>query len=184
MVLSDFLLRQQGDHSDLHEIIPISLNMREILKQIYYNYVEDKFLVQTRSQTKDSGIKLPAEHGATKMLGPHEIPEKQPTGINRPRIRQGRTSVKRKVRLVPNGTTKPVESRPMTNPITQLQGATTMQRQLPYDVRQPIGPRLETRQTLPYMHPIMRPPPRPRDLVDNNRRDFRLRFDHRPQYRF
>ena len=50
--------------------------MREILKQNYYNYVEDKFLVQTRSQNKASGIKLPAVQGATKTLIPHEIPEK------------------------------------------------------------------------------------------------------------
>ena len=62
MVLSDFLLRQQGDDSDPHEIIPISFNMREILKQNYYNYVEDKFMVQTKSQNKASGIKLPAAH--------------------------------------------------------------------------------------------------------------------------
>ena len=52
MVLSDFLLRQQGDDSDPHEIIPILFNMREILKQNYYNYVEDNFMVQTRSQNK------------------------------------------------------------------------------------------------------------------------------------
>ena len=57
MVLSDFLLRQQGDDSNPHEIIPMAFNMREILKQNYYNYVGDKFLVQTTSQTKDSGIK-------------------------------------------------------------------------------------------------------------------------------
>ena len=50
MVLSDFLSRQQGDTSDLHQIIPISFNMKEILKQNYQNYhVEDTFLVQTRS---------------------------------------------------------------------------------------------------------------------------------------
>ena len=76
MVLSDFLSRQQVDGSDLHEIIPISFNMRETLKQKYYKAEEDKFLVQTRSQTKSSGIKLPAVHSATKTLVPHEIPEK------------------------------------------------------------------------------------------------------------
>ena len=32
MVLSDFLSRQQGDESDPHQIIPISFNMKEILK--------------------------------------------------------------------------------------------------------------------------------------------------------
>ena len=66
MVLSNFLLRQQGDDSDPHEIIPISFNIREILKQNYYNYVEDKLMVQTRSQNKASGIKLPAVHCARK----------------------------------------------------------------------------------------------------------------------
>ena len=170
MVLSDFLSRQQGDDSDLHEIIPISFNIREILKQNYYNYVEGKFLVQTRSQNKASGVKLPAVHSAKKTLVPHEISkkEKQTAGISRPRTEKGRAKVKRKVRLVPNGMSKLVETGPITDPITQLQGVTTMQRQLPYD---PTGP--ETRQTPPYMHPITRPPPRPPDLNDNNRRDFR-----------
>ena len=32
MVLSDVLSRQQGDNSDPHQIIPISFNMKEILK--------------------------------------------------------------------------------------------------------------------------------------------------------
>ena len=58
MVLSDFLSRQQGDDSDLHESIPISFNIRVILKQNYYNYMEDKFLVQTRYQSK--AFELPA----------------------------------------------------------------------------------------------------------------------------
>ena len=68
MVLSDFLSRQQVDDSDPHEIIPISFNMRETLKQKYYKVEEDKFLVQTRSQTKSSGIKLPAVHMAQQKL--------------------------------------------------------------------------------------------------------------------
>ena len=52
----------------------------------------------------------------------------------------------------------------MTHPITQPQGATTMQRQLPpvqVDIRQPIGPRLEARQIPPYINPIIRPPQDP-----------------------
>ena len=99
--------------------------MRETLKQKYYKVEEDEFLVQTRSQTKSSGIKLPAVHSTTKTLVPHEIPEKQPSGINRPKIGQGRAGIKRKVKPVSNETPKPVESRPMTCPITQLQDATT-----------------------------------------------------------
>ena len=76
MALSDFLLRQQVDDSDQHKIIPISFNMRETPKQKYYEVEEDKFLVQTRSQTKSSGIKLPAVHSATRTFVSHEIPEK------------------------------------------------------------------------------------------------------------
>ena len=64
-------------------------------------------------------------HSVTETLVPHEILEKQPSGINRPRIGQGRAGVKRKVRPVSNETPKPVETIPMTHPITQLQGATT-----------------------------------------------------------
>ena len=146
MVLGDFLSRQQVDDSDLHEIIPISFNKRETLKQKYYKVEEDKFLVKTRSQTKSSGIKLPAVHSTMKTLVPHEILEKQPSVINRPRIGQGRAGVKGRVRPVSNGTPKPAETRSMTHPITQLQGATTMRRQLPHvqvDIKQPIGPRLQ-----------------------------------------
>ena len=40
--------------------------MRETLKQKYYKVKDDKFLVQTRSQTKSSGIKLPAVQSSTK----------------------------------------------------------------------------------------------------------------------
>ena len=160
MVLSKFLLRQKGDDSDPHEIIPISFNIREILKQNYYNYVEDKFLVQTSSQAKASGIKLPAVHGTAKTLVPHVIPEQQPSGISRPWNGQGRARVKRKVRPVYNETPKPVETRPMTQPIIQLQGVIAMQRKLPHvqaDIRQPIGPTLESRQTPSYID-SMRPP--------------------------
>ena len=52
MVISDFLSRQLGDGSDPHEIIPISFNIKEILKENYQNMVKDTYMVQTRSQTK------------------------------------------------------------------------------------------------------------------------------------
>ena len=60
MILSDFLSRQEIDKSDPHEIIPISFDMKAILNDIYYKVEEEKgkYLVQTRSQTKDSGIKV------------------------------------------------------------------------------------------------------------------------------
>ena len=62
-----------------------------------------------------------------------------------------------------------------------------MQRQLPHvqaDIRQLIGPRLETTQIPPYINPIMRPPPRPPDLDDNNRRDPRPNFITEPNIDF
>ena len=52
MVLNDFLSRQLGDDSDPHEIIPISFNIKEILKENYQNIVKDMYMVQTRSQAK------------------------------------------------------------------------------------------------------------------------------------
>ena len=50
VILSDFLSRQIEDDSDLHEIIPISFNMKEILKENYHNMVKDPYMVHTRSQ--------------------------------------------------------------------------------------------------------------------------------------
>ena len=52
MILSDFLSRQIEDDSDLHEIIQISFNIREILKENYQNMVKDTYIVQTRSHAK------------------------------------------------------------------------------------------------------------------------------------
>ena len=52
MVLSGFLSRQIEDHSNPHEIIPISFNIKEILRENYQNIVKDTYMVQTRSQVK------------------------------------------------------------------------------------------------------------------------------------
>ena len=75
MVLSDFLSRQKNDDSNPHEIIPISFNMYKILNDNYYNI--EKYLIQTRSQARSSGIKLPEVHGVGKNLDPNIRPEKQ-----------------------------------------------------------------------------------------------------------
>ena len=77
MILSDFLSRQEIDKSDPHEIIPISFDMKTILNDRYYKVEEEKgkYLVQTRSQTKDSGIKVPEVHGTKKGIDPNLRPE-------------------------------------------------------------------------------------------------------------
>ena len=77
MILSDFLSRQEINKSDPHEIIPISFNMKAILNDKYYKIEEEnsKYLVQTHSQEKDRGIKVPEVHGSKKGLDPNLRPE-------------------------------------------------------------------------------------------------------------
>ena len=51
--------------------------MKTILNERYYKVEEEKgkYLVQTQSQTKDSGIKVPEVHGTKKGLDPNLRPE-------------------------------------------------------------------------------------------------------------
>ena len=78
MILSDFLSRQRVDKSNPHEVIPISFDMKAILKERYYNIRnKSRYLVQTHSQAKDSGIKLPEVHGVNKGINPDIKPERQ-----------------------------------------------------------------------------------------------------------
>ena len=85
MVLSDFLSGQKTDDSNPHEIIPISFSLRQVLLESYYRLENltktidsriDKYMVQTRSQAKSSGIKMPEVQGAKKDLIPHVKPER------------------------------------------------------------------------------------------------------------
>ena len=75
MILSHFLLRHNVDENNLHEIIPISFNLRAVLQDKYYNLEEEKerYMMQTRSQTKASGVQLPEVHRTRKGLDPHKI---------------------------------------------------------------------------------------------------------------
>ena len=137
MVLSDFLSRQKTDDSNPHEIIPISFSLRRVLHENYYKLDDmkeatkletDKFLVQTRSQTNSSCVKVPEVHGIDKGLNLYVKPERQesiamlptdkippidktlpidkglPTVIKPPvpktRIGQGRAGIRRKARII------------------------------------------------------------------------------------
>ena len=66
MVLSDYLSRQPGDKSDPHQIIPISFNIKEVLKESCQNNAKTTFMVQTRSQTK--GVKAPMAKKSPKSI--------------------------------------------------------------------------------------------------------------------
>ena len=118
MVLSDFLSRQKTDDSNPHELIPISFSLKDQVSDYFYHIDnennlprKDKYLVQTRSQVRASGIRVPEIHGANKDLDPHVQPGKQksfpiqtvnkgpPTHpIPKPRIGQGRAGMRRKVK--------------------------------------------------------------------------------------
>ena len=117
MVLSNYLSRQKTDDSNPHELIPISFLLKSQVGDYFYcidNEInlprKDKYLVQTRSQVRSNGIRLPEIHGANKGLDPHVQPGKQksfpiqtinigmPTHpIPKPRIGQGRAGLRRKV---------------------------------------------------------------------------------------
>ena len=108
MILSDFLSRQKYDDSNPHEIIPLSFCMQNILQSRYYNInegKEGKYLVQTRSQAKSSGITLPEVHGVDKGIDLNILLEQQVMkpiissevkGVtqNKQRLGQGRTDIK------------------------------------------------------------------------------------------
>ena len=89
MILSDFLLQQNSDDSNPSEIIPISFNICEILEDnrnlgkcktfINNTSAHEKYLIQTCSQAKSSGTRLPEVHGVQKELDPNLRPEMQHT---------------------------------------------------------------------------------------------------------
>ena len=118
MVLSDFLSRQKSDNSNSHELIPISFSFKDQVSDYFYGIdneinlpSKDKYLVQTRSQVRSSGVRLPEIHGANKGLDPHvqlgkeksfpiqTVNKEMPTHpIPKPRIGQGRARPRRKVK--------------------------------------------------------------------------------------
>ena len=100
--IKQFLSRQKHDDSDPHKIIHISFNMYSILQEKYYNIGHSaKYLVQTWSQAKSSGVKLPEVHCFSKSLDHNIQPEKQvakplfkENPLGKPRIGQGRAGSK------------------------------------------------------------------------------------------
>ena len=107
MILSNFLSRQKVNDSNPCKIIPISFSLRTVLQDKYYNIGEnERYMIQTRSQMKASGVQLPEVHGSRKGLDPHKILGKQPIvslDIERkPRLGQGRAGVRRKIKALPS----------------------------------------------------------------------------------
>ena len=120
------------DNGNPHEIIPISFTLKGLLGNHFYqidnsNAISqpetNKYLIQTKSQTKSGGIKILEIHGANKGLDPHVKLGRQrslqtlpmhnipPTSLTqpidkglpiypnpKPTIGQGRAGLKRKIR--------------------------------------------------------------------------------------
>ena len=162
MILSDFLSRQYISDEDTREIIPISLNMRSVLQDKYYNIDEDreKYMVQTTSQTKASGVQLPEVHGSRKRLDLHKLPEKQHqpiTGldvVSKPTLGQGRARVRRKA-LPPS---YPGPGSPKSKPIIINNGIEPI-------MPKPIIEIPRSEMLPPYLVPQNRPPPKPPDQL-------------------
>ena len=52
MILSNFLSRQIEDDSNLHEIIPISFNIQDVLQDNYHQLTTDTYNMKTKAQAK------------------------------------------------------------------------------------------------------------------------------------
>ena len=164
MILSNFLSRQKSDDSNKNEIIMISFNIRSVLQDKYYSLEgeKEKYMVQSRSQMKASGVQLPEVHGSRKGLDPHKIPEKQPQPIigiyidRKPRLGQGRAGVRRKIIALPSSYIRPGTS--VSRPIVVKDEADPI---LPKPVSE--IPRSEV--LPPYLIPQSRPPPKPPDQL-------------------
>ena len=132
MVLSDFLSGQKTDSSNSPEINPISFTLKSLMGNHFYQIDSmnetsqpemNRYLMQTKLQTRSGGIKVPEIHGTNKGLNPHIKPGRQrplltlsthnipPTLITqpvdkrlpthpipKPRIGQGRDGLKRKIK--------------------------------------------------------------------------------------
>ena len=160
MVLSDFLSRQDPGDEDTKEIIPISFSMRLVLQDKYYSVSEskEKYMVQTRLQTKASGVQLPEVHGSRKRLDPHKIPEKQPQPIiesaveRKPRIGQRRAGVRRRAPPL----FYPKQGISASKPIVMSDGIKSGRSKSMIDI--PRGEMCPL-----YLMPQIRPPPKPPD---------------------
>ena len=179
MVLSDFLSRQKTDNSNPFEIIPISFMLKNLACDHFCQFNSmneisetENYLIQTRSQEKSSGIKVPEIHGTNKGINPHVKPGKQdplstlpmhnipPTNvvkpfnkgppthpIPKPRIGQGRGGMKRKIR-----TNQPV-------PLPKWMIAQPVQTPAPKEVLSLPEPTVQSQENVQPQHHIPIPLP-------------------------
>ena len=145
-----------------------------MLQDKYYNIEGEKerYMIQTRLQTKASSVQLPEVHGTKKGLDPHKIPEKQPQPMVRPiieekpRLGQGRAGIKRRARLAPPSLKKEIIGPDSFGPkpiIISDEAVLAIDPTLPVPL--PEIPR--NGGSLPYVLLRSRPPPKPPDQLTN-----------------
>ena len=176
MILSDFLSRQRIERSNPHEIIPISFDMKAILNDKYYNVgKENRYLVQTHSQSKDTGIKVPEVHGAEKGIDPdlksELIVRKSQKLAVKPRLEQNRVdpSVQRQTQVTGENHVKeqlvPEQRKNINAPQVEQNVSTSIERGRYITPKHLNRSQAGKIQTLNYPDPVMEPLPRPPDKI-------------------
>ena len=179
--------------------------MRNVLHARYYHIrkvtAKDKYLVQTRLQSKSSSINLSEVHGVDKDINPHVRPEKQtlkpiivtpetkiPTW-KKPRLGQGWAGLRRNVKVVtPPQTNRSVPVMPKaekqkTETTTQPQTTVGSKPQIKHRPvmqtapKQLLKPKMLTKEVPPYPDTKIKPPPRLPDLQDDQRTLVDLHID-------
>ena len=166
MILSDFLSRLKVKDSNPCEIMLISFSMRAVLQDKYYSLENERYMIQTRSQTRASGVQLPEVCGSKKGLDLHKIPEKQHQPIvgldieKKPRLGQGRAGVRRKIKAPPSQYTAPgsSESKPI---IINSEAVSAEEPILPKSILEILISEVLP----PYLLLQNRPPPKPPDQL-------------------
>ena len=198
MILSDFLSRQRIDKSNPHEIIPISFDMKAILKDRYYNMGnESRCIVQMHSQAKDSGIKLPEVHSADKGINPDIKPERQvlksQNSANKPELGQENEGLRREMKAPAQAQSQmcikdenQTREQTLTKQEEGLQMPLTKQTTAKYIEQEPendiipkhINKPTVTEIKIPIYHdPLMKPPTRLPDVRTQNNRKINLDLD-------
>ena len=198
IILSDFLSRQMIDKSNPHEIIPISFDMKAMLKDRYYNIGnESRCLGQTHSQAKIIGIKLPEVHGVDKGINPDIKPERQvlksKNSANKPKLGQERECFRREMKAqaqvqlqVQIKDENQTREQTLTKQREGLQMPLNKQTTVRYIEQEPkndiipkhINKTTVTEMKIPiYPDPLMNPPPRLPDVKMQDDRKINLDLD-------
>ena len=190
MILSDFLSRQRVGRSNPHEIIPISFDMKAILNDKYYNVgKENRYLVQTQPQSKDTGTKVPEVHGAEKGIDPDLTQEwivrKSQKLVVKPKLEQDRVdpSIQKQTQVTGDNHVKdqlmPEQRKNVGTPqVEQNTSTSTSIEQGRYITPTHLNRSQAGKiQTPNYPEPVMKPQPRPPDKMTQNDRQIKLDLD-------